>query len=64
MKELIASEGKWLTQANLENEEERIFARRLYPAVSLTEADFTEWTDAQKAEWEEEHKPEEDAEGV
>lgn len=57
MKELIASDGKWLTQANLENEDERIFARRLYPAVSLTEADFTQWTDAQKAQWQEAHKP-------
>ena len=50
--ELIANEGMWLTQANLDNEAQRGFWRRLYMAQSLTEADFTEWTDAQKAEWE------------
>lgn len=46
----------WLTQATLDNESERGFWKRLSPAYSLTEADFTQWTDAQKAEWEEEHK--------
>lgn len=55
--EIIASEGMWLTQANLENELERVFFRRCYPADGLTAADFTGWTDAQKAEWESKHKP-------
>ena len=50
--EIIAQEGKWLTQANLDHEQERIFAKRLYPAASLSEADFTQWTDEQKADWE------------
>jgi len=57
--ELIAKEGYWLTQANLENEEERNFWRRLYPAHSLTAEDFTEWSNSQKAEWEREHPQEE-----
>lgn len=58
--ELIAKEGYWLTQANLENEEERNFWRRLYPAHSLTTEDFAEWSDEQKAEWEREHPIEEE----
>ena len=57
--ELIAKEGYWLTQANLENEEERNFWRRLYPARSLTSEDFTEWSNSQKVEWEREHPIEE-----
>ena len=53
--ELIAKEGYWLTEANLENEAERNFWRRLSPAYSLTAEDFTEWSDEQKAQWEAEH---------
>lgn len=60
MNEIIAQEGLWLTQANLADEGDRQFWRRLYPAVSLTSADFTEWTDAQKAQWEAEHPIEEE----
>lgn len=57
--ELIAKDGYWLTQANLENEAERNFWSRLSPAYTLTAEDFTEWSEEQKAEWEKEHKPEE-----
>ena len=57
--ELIAKDGFWLTQANLENEAERNFWKRLYPARSLTAEDFTEWSDEQKAKWEREHPQEE-----
>lgn len=53
--ELIANEGYWLTQKNLEDEKERGFWKRMYLAYSLTEADFTEWTDEQKSSWEAEH---------
>lgn len=53
--ELIANEGYWLTQKTLTNESERGFWRRLYPAVSLTESDFEQWTDEQKQQWEAEH---------
>ena len=55
MKEIVASKGHWLTQATLQNEEERGFWKRLYPAFSLSEADFTEWTDEQKEHWEQQH---------
>lgn len=57
--ELIAKEGKWLTQANLTNESERGFWKRLYPAYTLTENDFEEWTNEQKEQWENEHPQEE-----
>ena len=50
--ELIANEGYWLTQKVLENEANRGFWKRLYPAHSLSAEDFDQWTDAQKAEWE------------
>ena len=53
--ELIAKNGYWLTQANLQNEDERMFWRRLTPARSLGRADFERWTDAQKKEWEAAH---------
>jgi hypothetical protein len=55
MKEIIANENMWLTQATLENEEERGFWKRLTPACSLTEDDFIQWTNEQKQEWEEKH---------
>ena len=58
MKEIIANEGMWLTQATLEDETQRGFWKRLTPAYSLSESDFTQWSDEQKAEWEEEHKEE------
>jgi hypothetical protein len=48
----------WLTQANLEEESERGFWKKMYLAYSLSESDFTEWTDEQKSSWEEQHKEE------
>ena len=56
--ELIAKDGMWLTQANLDNEAARNFWKRMHLAYSLTEADFAEWSDEQKAEWEKEHPQE------
>lgn len=53
--ELIANENMWLTQATLENEEERGFWKRMHLAYSLTEQDFTQWSDQQKEKWEGEH---------
>jgi len=57
--ELIAKEGMWLTQAALQDEAERGFWKRAHLAYSLSETDFTEWTDKQKVEWEAEHPQEE-----
>ena len=56
--ELIAKDGYWLTQANLENESERGFWKKMHLAHSLTDADFTEWSDEQKEAWEAEHPQE------
>lgn len=53
----------WLTQAILENDESRTFATEVCGYGDL-DALFIEWTDAQKAQWEEEHKSEEDVENV
>lgn len=58
--ELIAKENKWLTQATIANEDERLFVKRITLAHSLTAEDFTEWSDEQKAEWEREHPREEE----
>lgn len=64
-KELVAKEGYWLTLAKVQEGESRNFWKRLYPAKSLTEDDFTQWSDEQKAKWEEEHpapSPDDDVE--
>ena len=51
MNERIAQEGYWLTQATIDNEAKRTFAKNVCGFGDL-DALFTEWTDAQKAEWE------------
>ena len=65
-KELVAKEGYWLTLAKVEEGESRSFWKRLYPASSLSEQDFVEWSDEEKSAWEKEHPqeiPEHDIEG-
>lgn len=55
---LTADEGKYITQANLEEGDERIFASR----ICTTDASaWTEWTQEQRDEWDMEH-PVEDIE--
>lgn len=58
MRERIAQEGFWLTQANIEDEASRTFARKVCGYGDLDSL-FTEWSDEQKAEWEREHPQEE-----
>lgn len=58
MNERIAQEGFWLTQANLEEEASRTFARKVCGYGDLDSL-FTEWSESQKAEWEREHPQEE-----
>lgn len=58
MKERIAQQGYWLTQANIDNEEERIFVKKVSGYGDLDNL-YTEWTDEQKSAWEEEHPIEE-----
>lgn len=49
MKELIATENNWLTQKNVDNEENRFFVKKvLTPNVNL----WVETTDYNKQEWE------------
>jgi hypothetical protein len=60
MKERITSqEYMWLTQANLEDEAQRSFFKKVAGYGDL-ETLFTEWTDEQKSAWEEEHNIEEE----
>lgn len=56
--EMKAKDGMWLTQATLENEDERSFWKKVCGYGDL-EALFTLYTDEQKAQWEEEHPQEE-----
>ena len=57
MKEKIAKDGYWLTQANLEDEESRTFARKVCGYGELDSL-FVEWSDEQKEAWEAEHPQE------
>ena len=47
-----ARKNKWLTQAELNDGEERIFVKELSGFGNLDEL-FTEWTNTQKNKWEE-----------
>lgn len=58
MKERIAKDGFWLTQASLENENNRTFGTKVCGYGDLDSL-FVEWSDAQKAGWEREHPQEE-----
>lgn len=48
-----ASEGMWLTQSQLTEEEGRIFVKEVAGYGNLADL-FTEWSDEQKTQWEEE----------
>lgn len=57
--ELIAKDGMWLTQANLADEAERGFWKRMHLAHSLSAEDFRDATDEEKQAWEKDHPVEE-----
>lgn len=56
--ELIAKEGMWLTQAVLEDEDERGFWKRMHLAYSLSAEDFRDATQEEKDKWDAEHPAE------
>lgn len=58
MKEIIAQDGHWLTQATINNDTERIFVKSVSGFGDIENL-FAEWSDEQKAEWEREHPQEE-----
>lgn len=58
MKERIAKEGFWLTQATLAEDEQRQFWTSVSGYGDIDSL-FVEWSDSQKAEWEREHQIEE-----
>lgn len=49
---IISDEGKFLTQVNLENEQDRIFS---VSVLTNFPDKWTEWTLSQKEEWENEY---------
>lgn len=52
MKEIVAKEGMWLTQKDIDSEENRIFAKKmLTPNVDL----WIETTDENKKVWEDKY---------
>lgn len=54
LRELKASEGKWLTQAS-EEVEERIFAESVYLGKDASQEDWQEVTNEYKETYEREH---------
>lgn len=61
MKERIAQEGYWLTQATIDDESSRTFAHKVAGFGDLDSL-FAEWTDEQKEQWESEHHEDENEE--
>lgn len=52
MKEIVAKENMWLTNKTIDNEENRVFAKKvLTPNVDL----WVETTDEYKKEWEDKY---------
>lgn len=62
MKERIATEGMWFTQATLSNENERFFVKRVCGFGDL-DALYIEWSNKHKEQWEGEH-PQDETENI
>lgn len=62
MKKITASEGKYLTQKNLENENARVFTISLYLASNDSEDNWREATQEEYYNWQ--RKREEDMEAL
>lgn len=52
------TEGNYLTQASLTNENERVFSEKIYLAVNDSPESWMEVTPDYKAQWEVEHQEE------
>ena len=52
------TEGNYLTQAALTNENERVFSEKIYLAVNDSPESWMEVTPDYKTQWEDEHKEE------
>ena len=57
MKEIIAQENMYLTQAMLDDENNRIFVKKLC-GYAVNEDDWRNATQEEKEQWEAEHQPE------
>lgn len=58
-KQITPSDGMVLTQANIENEDERAFCTIACIPLTMDESTWTEWTQAQVEQWQQEHPIEE-----
>lgn len=58
-KQLFAEKGMFLTQADIEDESERSFCAIACIPLTMSESAWTEWTEAQMEQWQEEHPIEE-----
>jgi len=58
-KQLFAEDGMFLTQANVANESERTFCTIACIPLTMDESTWTEWTQAQVEQWQQEHPIEE-----
>ena len=52
MKQIVADEGLWLTQASVGDGTDRVFSKQVFMPDGASEEAWTQWTDAQKTEWE------------
>ncbi len=59
-KKLFAEKRMFLTQADIEDESERTFCTIACIPLTMSESAWTEWTQAQVEQWQEEHPIEED----
>lgn len=55
---ITPAEGKHLTQANLKEDETRVFCMSAYVTSKIDAEDWTEWTDTEKVAFEAEQNAE------
>lgn len=54
------SEGMYLTQANITENEERVFSKEVWLSINDGQENWVEWSEEQKAEYEESQRLAED----
>ena len=54
-RKLTPSEGLWLTQKVLKDENERKFSDLMWLGISDSPDNYAEWTEEQKEQWEHDH---------
>lgn len=54
---LTPAEGLWLTQKEIAEEAKRGFSQLMYLGINDTPDNYTEWTQEQWQEWQDEYNP-------